>query len=220
MSKVYFIYSDVAVRFDTGTGKIDRTARPLRKIWPSLPPEWSSCDAVLNYGRGLIYFFKGQKFVRYNILSNSVDWGEDDNGQPGYHIAKYLQGFPAHWPKVDAAVNYGNGRIYLFYQDEYARYDIYENRIDQEIKKTHANWIGIPEEWLKFDGALNYGDGKIYFFLNGMQVRFDIDTERVDQPIKSIADAWSDVSPGAIPVTAPLEPDPISVTDRRTIPQR
>lgn len=40
-----------------------------------------------------------------------------------------LAGFPASWTKVDAAVNWGNGRIYLFNGSEYIRFDTLTNKI-------------------------------------------------------------------------------------------
>jgi hypothetical protein len=208
MANVHFIYTDQLVRYDTNTEIANQTAQPLRNIWPSLPQEWSSCDAVLNMGRQKLIFFKGKKFVRYDILKGYVDHGnDDDNDAPGYHINKHFLGFPAHWEKVDAVVNYGNGRIYFFYQNAYARYDIYENRFDQPVKDTHSNWIGLPPHWENFDAALNYGNGKVYFFRDGMYVRYDMDIERVDQDIRFIADGWRGVSPSAIRVTAAFPVD-------------
>ena len=43
------------------------------ETWPGLP--WTDVDAVVNWGNGKAYFFKGSQYIRYDIKADRADPG-------------------------------------------------------------------------------------------------------------------------------------------------
>jgi len=132
-------------------------------------------DAAVEWDNGKAYFFRGNRYVRYDIKADRVD--------PGY--PKPING--ETWPGVpwtdgiDAAVNWGNGKAYFFRGNQYVRYDIKADRVDPGYPKpiNGETWPGVP--WMDgIDAAVNWGNGKAYFFRGNQYVRYDIKADRVD----------------------------------------
>jgi cell wall-associated NlpC family hydrolase len=122
----------------------------------------------------------GQQFVTYDVANDLPD------GLPQPVNGVTWPNLP--WTNIDAGVNWGNGRVYLFRGSEYARFDVVHNRVDH-ILPIAGNWPGIP--WPNIDAALSWGNGKVYFFRGPEYVRYDIGRDRVDAgyPL-SIASHW------------------------------
>ncbi|MER6288487.1 hemopexin repeat-containing protein, partial [Streptomyces sviceus] len=90
-----------------------------------------------NWGNGKVYFFKGPSYLRYDIA--------DDRADPGYPLSIADQ-----WPglrdagfdtNIDAAVNWGNGKVYFFKGPSYLRYDIADDRADPGYP------LSIADQW-------------------------------------------------------------------------
>ena len=173
-------------------------------FWRSMPSGFGgSFDAALNGGgpfKGKCYFFKGDKYIRY-------DWALDraDSGYPK-SIAANWKNLPAGFKSnFDAAINGQgpfSGKCYFFKGDKYVRYDWGADRADSGYPKPIAgNWRDLPSGFKdKFDAAINGGGpfaGKLYFFKGDSYIRYDWQTDRTDPGYpKKTADFWSCMPPG------------------------
>ncbi|MET8750369.1 hemopexin repeat-containing protein [Streptomyces sp. NPDC004667] len=175
--KTYLFYDDdtydrydcvAGLREDSGLG-IDR--------WEGLP---GSPDAFVWWGAGKAFAFTGGDYRRYDDPSDRVD--------PGYPLAIGPQwpglptgggGGPDWRTGIDAAVNWGNGKLYLFKGDSYVRYDITADRVDPGFPVRIADrWTGVFPANLD---AVAYPGGRYaYFFRGGQYQRFDLDADQVD----------------------------------------
>jgi pimeloyl-ACP methyl ester carboxylesterase len=98
-------------------------------------------DAALNgMGKyaGKVYFFKGDKYIRYDWRSEKVDQG-------AVPIASW--NFPPDFKSnLDAALNgmgkYA-GKVYFFKGDKYIRYDWRSEKVDQGAVPIHGNWVPL-----------------------------------------------------------------------------
>lgn len=130
-----------------------------------------------------VYFFKGENYARYDIP-------RDEGETPATSIKENWKPFPVTWKKIDATLNWGNGKIYFFSGDQYIRYDILLDTVDQLDKPISTGWHGLPSSWKKIDGAVNWGNGEVYFFNNNKYVRYNILLDEVDQDELLIKDHW------------------------------
>ncbi len=129
----YVRYDIRADRADPGYPKaIDN------QTWPGLP--WTTgIDSAVNWGNGKAYFFKGGQYIRYDIATERVDAGYpkaiDNQTWPGL---PWIAG-------IDAAVNWGNGKVTLFKDDQQVRYDVNTDRVDAGYPKPidHKNWAQL-----------------------------------------------------------------------------
>ncbi|MFH9568928.1 hemopexin repeat-containing protein, partial [Streptomyces sp. NPDC017454] len=139
---VYFFRADQYLRYDRGD---DLAGSPLSVIgnWPGLAEVgFSRPDAAVNLEVGKLYFFRGENYARYDIATDRTD--------PGYPLA-----ISGNWPGlseagftngVDAAVNWGNGKIFFFKGSKYLRYDIATDRTDPGYPLAiSGNWPGLSE---------------------------------------------------------------------------
>jgi len=175
--KAYFFKGNLYVRYDINSGKTDpgypKTIN--NETWPGLP--WTTgIDTMVEWDNGKVYFFKGNRYVRYDIGADRAD--------PGYpkHIDDEKWRTLPWKNKIDAAVNWGNGKVYFFKGGQYVRYDIGEDRVDAGYPKfiNNETWPGLP--WTNgIDAAVNWGNGKVYFFKGNQYVRYDIKEDRADK---------------------------------------
>jgi len=181
--KVYFFKGDRYIRY---TAKPDMEEdlmgyradpgypKPIdEKNWPGIP--WKNIDAVVVMDNGKACFFKGGEFIQYDIQADRAD-----------------QGFPQPineqtWPGlvwtdgIDAAVNWGNGKIFFFKGNKYLRYDITKKSVDSGYPKVidGRTWPGMI--WTSgIDDVVNWGNGKAYFFKEYEYIRYDILEDRAD----------------------------------------
>ena len=167
--------------------------------WHSLPAGFSGAfDAALNGGgpfSGKCYFFKGDKYIRY-------DWATD-KGDAGYpkNIAANWHNLPAGFTgNFDAAVNGQGpfaGKCYFFKGDSYVRYDWGADKADPNYPKNiAANWHNLPAGFTdNFDACINGNGpfaGKLYFFKGDKYIRYDWATDKTDPGYpRKISDLWS-----------------------------
>jgi hemopexin len=102
----------------------------------------------------------------------------------------------SHWTglawdrDIDAAVNWGDGKVYFFKDDQYVRYDVASDRAEPGWpKRIRDHWPGL---WQRdIDAAVNWWNGKAYFFKGAEYVRYDIAADAVDAGYpKEIARHW------------------------------
>jgi hypothetical protein len=148
--KAYFFVEDEYFRFDLIAHNTDAG-------WPKLiKDEWNGflergfdrdIDAAIMWPTGKAYFFKGEKYVRYDVRLDKVDRGPKI-------IKDHWHGFSERGfdRDIEAATIWHTGKAYFFKGEQYVRYDpskdIGENHIGLEEgypKLTRVNWPGLGE---------------------------------------------------------------------------
>jgi len=126
-----------------------------------------------------VYFFSGPVYYRYDRVDDRVDDG-------------YPRPIVGNWPglaeagfadRVDAVINWGNGKLYFFRDDQYVRYDITQDKADDGYPLSiGAYWQGFQQAGFAdhIDAAVNWGNGKAYFFAGNQYLRYDLKNDRVD----------------------------------------
>jgi matrix metalloproteinase-14 (membrane-inserted) len=191
LANAYFFKGGQYVRYDVLADKVIDGALPLDdRRWPNWPGAWNSgINAAVDLGNGTVYFFKGSQYLRYDIAGRRVG---DGYPRP---IAGNWPGFPASWTAgFDAAINWGNGKIYFFKGGEYLRYDIARDRVDDGFPRplNATTWPHWPVAWNSgINAAVNWGNGRAYFFKGDQYLRYDISADTVDHDYpKPIAGNW------------------------------
>ncbi len=100
--QAYFFKSNRYLRYNIDTDLVDVGPIEISTYWTNLPAEFQSdLDAVVNWGDGHAYFFKSNRYVRYNIDTDLVDVGPIE-------ISTYWTNLPAEFQSdLDAVVNWG-----------------------------------------------------------------------------------------------------------------
>lgn len=144
--KIYMFRGEKYARFSIAADKFDQAPKSISSEWSRF---WfPTVDAAVNWGNGKVYFFKDGLYFRYDIHRDSAD----DFGIPASIHADW--GIPKTWTKIDAALNWGNGKVYLFSGDRYVRFDIASDSIDQKEQKISLGWKGFPSTWDHIDAAV------------------------------------------------------------------
>lgn len=136
-------------------------------------------DAAMSWSSERTYFFKGNKYWRYNMDEDRVDWG-------------YPKRISEHWPglpnDLDAAINWGNGKTYFFKGDQYWRWTNDDGLDSGYPKSISAEWPGLPND---IDAIADRLGGRCYFFKGNQYWRWQDGAERADEGYpKLIADEW------------------------------
>ena len=142
-------------------------------------------DSALWYGKNKkIYFFKGDKYVRYDPKKNRAD-----DGYPK-KIKDHWHGMPFN--RINASLWYGkNKKAYFFSGNQYVRFNPSTNKVDPGYPKTiSSGWPGVTFD--RIDAALWYGKNKkVYLFRGDKYIRFDPDKNKADPGYpKKIKNHW------------------------------
>jgi hypothetical protein len=183
----YFFKGDGYVRYNIDTDHVDVGPAPVAQFWTHLPKEFqSNLDAVVNWGDGHAYFFKGAGYLRYNIDTDHVDVGPAPIAQFWTHLPTEFQS------NLDATVNWGDGHAYFFKGEGYLRYNIDTDHVDVGPAPIAQFWTHLPKEFQSnLDAVVNWGDGHAYFFKGARYLRYNIDTDHVDVGPDFIARFWT-----------------------------
>jgi hypothetical protein len=136
-----------------------------------------------------VYFLNGTQYTRYDIVNDRADSGFPADIQTNWHL-------PAGWNDgIDSGVDWGNGKVYLFRDTQYVRYDVATNSVDPGYPlPIDGNWGPWPASFTSIDAAVKWPNGKIYFFHGPEYVRYDIATNRIDPGFPApIAGNWPGV---------------------------
>jgi hypothetical protein len=146
-----------------------------------------SSEVLSSWKVSTIFVFKAGQYLKFDL---SVDpaTSQIKGVLPGYPRSLQaaqsdFKNWPPNWTSVDAAVNWGNGKVYFFRGSQYIRWDIAANQMDSNYPMSldAAHWPGWPPAWNSgIDAAINWGNNKVYFFRKGQYLRYDI------PPIRSI----------------------------------
>lgn len=139
-------------------------------------------DAAVRWDNGKAYFFKGKRYVRYDLATNAAEYMPP--------IKKFWNGLP--WTNIDAVVH-KNGVAYFFKGGEYL---VYSSIIDQVIgvpTPLSALWGEgvLPAEWEEgIDTGIVWPNGYAYFFLKDKYIKYDLEQMKVVGMPKLIKNFW------------------------------
>ncbi len=126
-TKGYFFKGDEYLKFDFLRDAVDfGYPRKIAGPWREWPADFSSVDAALYWPGRAAYFFKDDRYLRYDV--------DDDRVIPGY--PRRINGNWDNWPAsfssgIDAAVvREETGKIYFFKGQSYIRFDMEQDRVD------------------------------------------------------------------------------------------
>jgi matrix metalloproteinase-14 (membrane-inserted) len=147
-----------------------RSLQSPQSDFPGWPAGWWPINAAVNWGNGKVYFFRGAQYVLWDVATNKMDKG------PTALNANDWPGWPPLWNSgIDAAINWGNGKVYFFRKDKYIRYDVALNQVDKDYPMAldSAHWSMWPADWNSgIDTAINWTSGSAYFFKNDKYLRY------------------------------------------------
>jgi hypothetical protein len=141
---------------------------------------------------GEVWFQHDGSSVRYDIDADAVSGGP-------WALSALWSGLPAEFQGgTDAAVNWGNGKAYLFRGDAYVRVDIATRTCETAAKTIAGNWPGMAEAGFGdgLQAAVNYGNGSAYFFKGDQFCTYDIAGDRVTGAVGTIA-SWKLAADGS-----------------------
>ena len=180
--KWYLFCGNRHVRFTPGGGPKADAGYPVPiTAWGRLPKEFRrGIDAALyRHDNQALYFFKGNRYVRFDKGSNTV------NREYPKFLSEW-KGMPARFQEgIDCALWRGdNKRIYFFKGDEYLRFSSVAHGMDNGFPKRIASspeWSWLPVDFRFGLGAALWDDDqkRIYFFKGNQYVRSS-DHKKVD----------------------------------------
>ncbi len=180
-NKVYFFKDDKYIRYNISNRKVDAGyPKKIAQAWSGFPSNFQNgVDAAITWPtNNKIYFFKGNKYLRYDTNNHSVD--------PGYPklIKNAWRQFPNSFQNgISAGFAWPNGKIYFFKDDEYIRYDSSKNKMDPGYpKRIKSAWRNFPKEFqTKVDTAVIFPNDNAYIFSDNMFLCYDTNLNKVQQ---------------------------------------
>ncbi len=190
--KAFFFRNNLYFRYDIENDSVD-SGYPLpfnKTFWHGLPDSFASgIDAAVLWPNGKAFFFKGDKYIRFDVEKDKVD-----TGYPKPFNKTFWHGLPDSFASgIDAAILWPNGKAFLFKGNKYIRFDVEEDKVDSGYPKLiKTGWVGFPDSFASgIDAAILWPNGKAFFFKGDEYIRFDINTDKVDPGYpKSIVDNW------------------------------
>jgi hypothetical protein len=130
-----------------------------------------------------VYFLRGSKYTCYDIdhakthkpKKISLLWPELSEGLGFDQVDAALEGTHTQSFVGEAL----NRKLYFFKGNQYIRFDIASNTVDQGYPKRIAEgWPGVTFEHI--DAALNAGPDSIYFFMGKQYIRYNPKKNQAD----------------------------------------
>jgi len=144
----YFLRGAEYFRYDMVKDQGD-PRQPIEGNWGLWPGGWlDRTDAGLYWGyhygqkRRKAYFFRGDEYFRYDVKDERNDY------ESPLKTREYWPGWPDHWQKVSAAVDWGNGKVYFFSGSEYLRYDKFSESVDKGYPRPLSGFLKEHKEKL------------------------------------------------------------------------
>lgn len=158
---VYIFQDQSYRRYEFLTGAAPDAPQDIAAQWSGLSPD--APDAAVHWGGGKVFFFYGATYLRYDLGNDAVD--------PEYLPPSARRTIAQYWPGlwtdgIDAAVNWGNGKIFFFKAGEYVRYDMTSDRVDDGYPRPiEGNWPGVWTDGI--DAVFYQGGGQGILFPGG-----------------------------------------------------
>ncbi|MBB2701482.1 UNVERIFIED_ORG: hypothetical protein GGI66_006203 [Rhizobium esperanzae] len=104
--KAYFMKGDSYVRYDIASDTIENGPQPIAGNWPGFAEAGfgDNIEALVNWGNGKVYAFKGGSYIRFDITANTVDDGYPSpvaGNWPGFAEAGFANAVSAAWVKLE-----------------------------------------------------------------------------------------------------------------------
>ena len=108
-------------------------------------------DAAYYHSASTVYFFYKDNVINYDFSQHKVASSK-----------KLNQAYPSlTFDRIDAALDYGNGKVYLFRGNQYVRVDKATNQVDPGYPKaTTSAWKGLPAS--SWEAAFSWGNSSIF----------------------------------------------------------
>lgn len=141
--KVYFFSGSQYSRFDARLDRVEPGyPRAIAGAWTDAATSAfdTGIDAAVNWGNGKAYLFKGDQYIRHDIVSDNLDPGYPKRIGPNWgNVAGTI-----FERDLDAAINWGNGKVYWFKGTQYGRIDVATKSLDPGYPRPIAgNWPGV-----------------------------------------------------------------------------
>jgi uncharacterized protein involved in tellurium resistance len=135
-------------------------------------------DAALNAGDGKVYFFIGDKIVRYDVATDKTD--------KGYPVPIETEWVGLYPSDINAAVLWANGMAYFFKDEAYMRSTIKTKKVSENFVRPIAEgWKTLP--WKdKMDAVVVVNDEFAYWFKGNLcqKTNFKGQVKCIDEPKK------------------------------------
>ncbi|MEZ6095956.1 MAG: hemopexin repeat-containing protein [Pirellulaceae bacterium] len=158
-------------QYDEG---VDKVAKLGGSGWKGVPTD---VDGALLHAGGKAFFFKADKYYRYNFQLDQVE-------KTGTIGVDGWKGVPTH---LDAALVSSNGKAYFFKGDSYYRFDFQLDKVDKVGKIGVDGWKGVPQN---IDAAILHPNGRAYFFKGRKYYRFLFSSDKVDKVADVGKNGW------------------------------
>ena len=138
--------------------------------------------AAATWPNGKAYFFRGDRYVRYNVATRTPD--------PGYpqDVTDKWNGIEADF---DTAVAWNNSSAYFFKASGYRQWNIGDSNASLP-NYIARRWTTFPGSFTqRVDAAVSWPSGKAYFFKDDEYIRYDIEDDEADAGYpKKIGQGW------------------------------
>lgn len=168
--KAYFFNESSYLRYDLQADRVDGVPTPIGAGWRGVPDSFAAGIDAAIHGvgphYGVCWLFKGGQYVRYNMVTDLAEGGASSVAGAwgaGAWPATFADG-------IDYAF-YGSGaeaeKIYFFRSDQYLRYDLPSDQVEDGPKRISARWptlarfIATPQLFLVEDYTLHTFRGQI-----------------------------------------------------------
>lgn len=98
--------------------KVSVNEQPAESKAPVSDPSKSLLGGAVNWGNGKACFFRGNQYIRFDVMTDRADSGYPKPVNSGSWPGMVWTG------GINAVVNWGNGKAYFFRGDSYMRYDM------------------------------------------------------------------------------------------------
>ncbi|MFD8985574.1 hemopexin repeat-containing protein [Streptomyces sp. NPDC059564] len=195
--KLYVRFSQSGDKLDTGF------TQPFEQAWKGSREavDWLAAAAASGASlpspylpkTGKVYFMRGDAYVRCTMATHTIDDG-------------YPKTITSYWTGLQEA-RFGTGnsaalawdddgkRLYLFNRDQYVRYDLEADKVDDGYPKTIGGyWAGTQEAGFStgIDAFIRWDADTAYAFKGGQYIRYNITKDKVDPGYpRGITDHWS-----------------------------
>lgn len=133
-------------------------------------------DSAVTWNNGKYYFFKGDKYIRYDI--------ETDRADAGYPlpIAQTWPGLPTSG--IDAAVKWDDEKAYFFKGNQVIIYNMVKNEATLPLPLA---LISPFLQLQKIDAVVKWDNQKAYFFTDDKVVYLDLTNLKTTPPLPAVA---------------------------------
>ncbi|MBC8339746.1 MAG: hypothetical protein ISR51_08125 [Rhodospirillales bacterium] len=164
-NKNYFFYSEWYYRYGHSS-KTPDSGYPakIKDYWHGMPENFhKDIDAVFKWTDEKVYFFKGDEYLRYNMVKDKVDKG---------YPKKIKGNWNGLWDRdIDAVVVWPRSKkVYFFKGGDVKRYDYKKDQTDY-TKKIPQSWKGVWADGV--DAALKWDGKKSYLFNQQQYIRYN-----------------------------------------------